>query len=69
MILKNDRIMHLKYIYFFLSEPYFAFLSNKHKFDQLHLIDGEGNLIQSASNSPYTRISDKAIKMVLNVPL
>ena len=34
--------------------------------DQLHLIDGEGNLIQSASNSPYTRISDKAISMVLN---
>jgi len=34
--------------------------------DQLHLIDGEGNLIQSASNSTYTRISDRAIKMVLN---
>ena len=34
--------------------------------DQLHLIDNKGNLIQSASNSPYRRIEDKAIKMVLN---
>ncbi len=34
--------------------------------DQLHLIDGNGNLIQSASNLPYRKIEDKAIKMVLN---
>ena len=34
--------------------------------DQLHLIDDKGNLIQSASNSPYRKIEDKAIKMVLN---
>ena len=34
--------------------------------DQLHLIDDKGNLIQSASNSPYRRIEEKAIKMVLN---
>ncbi len=34
--------------------------------DQLHLIDNEGNLIQSAINSPYRKIEDKAIKMVLN---
>ncbi len=34
--------------------------------DQLHLIDDKGNLIQSASNSPYRRIEDRAIKMVLN---
>jgi len=34
--------------------------------DQLHLIDNKGNLIQSASNSPYSKIEDRAIKMVLN---
>ena len=34
--------------------------------DQLHLIDGKGNLIQSAGNSFYKRIEDRAIKMVLN---
>ncbi len=34
--------------------------------DQLHLIDGRGNLIQSAINSPYKKIEDRAIKMVLN---
>ena len=34
--------------------------------DQLHLIDNNGNLIQSASNSPYRKIEDRAIKMVLN---
>ena len=34
--------------------------------DQLHLIDDKGNLIQSASNSTYRKIEDKAIKMVLN---
>ncbi len=34
--------------------------------DQLHLIDEKGNLIQSASNSPYKKIEDRAIKMVLN---
>ena len=32
--------------------------------DQLHLIDNKGNLIQSASNIPYRKIEDKAIKMV-----
>tara|TARA_B100001173_G_scaffold311438_1_gene328714 strand:- start:995 stop:2770 length:1776 start_codon:yes stop_codon:yes gene_type:complete len=34
--------------------------------DQLYLIDEKGNLIQSASNSPYKKIDDRAIKMVLN---
>ncbi len=34
--------------------------------DQLHLIDNKGNLIQSASNLPYRKIEDRAIKMVLN---
>ena len=34
--------------------------------DQLHLIDNKGNLIQSASNMPYRKIEDRAIKMVLN---
>ena len=34
--------------------------------DQLHLIDGEGNLIVSAANLPYKKIENKAIKMVLN---
>ena len=34
--------------------------------DQLHLIDGRGNLIQSAVNSPYKKIEDRAIKMVKN---
>ena len=34
--------------------------------DQLHLIDGKGNLIQSAINSPYKKIEDRAINMVLN---
>ena len=34
--------------------------------DKLHLIDSEGNLIQSATNSPYIRIDDRALKMVLN---
>jgi len=34
--------------------------------DQLHLIDGEGNLIQSANNSIYKKIDNRAIKMVLN---
>ena len=34
--------------------------------DQLHLINGEGDLIISAANSPYKKIEDRAIKMVLN---
>jgi len=34
--------------------------------DKLHLIDGNGNLIKSATNSPYKRIDDRALKMVLN---
>jgi len=34
--------------------------------DQLHLIDSKGNLIQSAVNSPYKKIEDRAINMVLN---
>ncbi len=34
--------------------------------DQLHLIDGNGDLILSAGNSPYKKIEDRAIKMVLN---
>jgi two-component system nitrogen regulation sensor histidine kinase NtrY len=34
--------------------------------DKLHLIDRNGKLIQSATNSPYNKIDDRAIKMVLN---
>ncbi len=34
--------------------------------DHLHLIDGNGDLILSATNSPYKKIEDRAIKMVLN---
>jgi len=34
--------------------------------DQLHLIDVKGNLIRSASNSPYKKIEDRALKMVVN---
>ena len=34
--------------------------------DQLHLINGKGNLVLSAVNSPYRKIDDRAIKMVLN---
>ncbi len=34
--------------------------------DQLHLIDSKGNLILSSANSPYKKIEDKALKMVIN---
>jgi len=34
--------------------------------DQLHLIDNKGKLIVSAINSPYKKIENKAINMVLN---
>jgi len=34
--------------------------------DQLHLIKANGNLIQSSSNSPYNKIEDRAMKMVVN---
>ena len=34
--------------------------------DKLHLIDDKGNLIQSAINSPYKKIDERALKMVLN---
>ena len=34
--------------------------------DQLHLIDEKGNLIRSAVNSPYKKIEDRAMKMVIN---
>ena len=34
--------------------------------DKLHLVDGNGNLIQSAINSPYIKIDDRALEMVLN---
>ncbi len=34
--------------------------------DKLHLIDEKGNLIKSAINSPYKKIDDRALKMVLN---
>ena len=34
--------------------------------DQLHLVNGNGDLIISAANSPYKKIEDRAIKMVLN---
>ena len=34
--------------------------------DQLHLLDENGNLIRSAANSPYKKIEDRAMKMVIN---
>ena len=34
--------------------------------DQLHLIDRNGDLILSADNSPYKKIEERAINMVLN---
>jgi len=34
--------------------------------DQLHLINSQGNLILSSINSPYKKIENKAIQMVLN---
>ena len=34
--------------------------------DQLHLIDGNGDLILSADNSPYKKIEERAINMVLD---
>ena len=34
--------------------------------DQLHLIDNNGNLIRSAANSPYKKIEERAMKMVVN---
>ena len=34
--------------------------------DQLHLIDENGNLIRSATNSPYKKIVERAMKMVIN---
>ena len=34
--------------------------------DQLHLVNGNGDLIISAANSPYKKIEERAIKMVLN---
>ena len=34
--------------------------------DQLHLINGEGNLILSAADTKYKKIEDKAMKMVKN---
>ena len=34
--------------------------------DQIHLIDNKKNLIMSSSNSGYTPVEDRALKMVLN---
>ena len=34
--------------------------------DKLHLIDNNGDLIQSAINSPYKKVEGRALKMVLN---
>ena len=34
--------------------------------DQLHLIDGDGNLIRSAGNSDYKKIENRAMQMVIN---
>ncbi len=34
--------------------------------DQLHLINGNGDLILSAGNAPYKKIEERAIKMVLD---
>ncbi len=34
--------------------------------DQLHLIDGNGNLIRSAGNSVYKKIENRAMQMVIN---
>ncbi len=52
------------------SPDRFQSLLNTQRFirdiDQLHLINGNGELIQSAINSPYKQIEDRAIKMVIN---
>jgi len=60
-----------KYSRFMKSDPkrFQAILNTQRvvrDIDQLHLIDGKGNLIQSSANSPYRKIEDRAIKMVLN---
>ena len=60
-----------KYSKFMKSDPkrFQAILNTQRvvrDIDQLHLIDGKGNLIQSSANSPYRKIEDRAIKMVLN---
>ncbi|MFL2886804.1 MAG: ATP-binding protein [Candidatus Pelagibacter sp.] len=60
-----------KYSDFIKSDPKkFQSLLNTQRLvrdiDQLHLIDPKGNLIQSAINSPYKKIEDRAMKMVLN---
>ena len=34
--------------------------------DQIHLIDGKGNIIISSSNSKYVPIESRALEMVLN---
>ena len=60
-----------KYSKLFKNEPkrYQAILNTQRllrDIDQLHLIDSDGNLIISAINSPYKKIEDRAIKMVIN---
>ena len=60
-----------KYSNLFKDEPQrFQILLNTQKYlrdiDQLHLIDSKGNLIKSAIKSPYKKIEDKALKMVVN---
>ncbi len=60
-----------KYSNLFKTQPKrYQTILNTQKFlrdiDQLHLIDGRGKLIKSAVNSPYEKIEDKAIKMVID---
>ena len=60
-----------KYVEIFKTNPKrFQNIINAQKLirdiDKLHLIDGSGKLIVSAINSPYKKIEDKALQMVLN---
>ena len=60
-----------KYVEIFKTKPKrFQNIINAQKLirdiDKLHLIDGSGKLIVSAINSPYKKIEDKALQMVLN---
>ena len=60
-----------KYFELFKSNPErYQLILNTQRYlrdiDQLHLINGEGNLIVSAAELPYKKIEDRAMKMVLN---
>ncbi|MFL2902767.1 MAG: ATP-binding protein [Candidatus Pelagibacter sp.] len=60
-----------KYFDLYKSNPErFQIILNTQRYlrdiDQLHLIDVEGNLIQSATDSQYKKIEDRAMEMVKN---